>query len=100
MDGRGTWELRDSGGGNAWGLRTIRSEFDFDPDVLIVDIEGGETILDVVDPDFSESIQSIIMEFHPHIYGIKGKESLENKIVKSGFQVHSRAGHCTLFVRV
>lgn len=100
LDGLGIWELRDSGGGNTWDLRSIRSKFDFDPDVLIVDIEGGEMILDLVGPDFSDSLQSIIMEFHPHIYGIKGKESLEYKIIKSGFQVHSRAGQCTLFVRV
>ena len=99
LDGRGIWELRDDLPGNTWDLRSIRRDFDFDPEVLIVDIEGGESILEDVPPYFPEKLQSIIMEFHPHLYGADGQARLEEKILKSGFRVEARAGQCILFTR-
>ena len=99
LDGRGIWELRDGMPGNAWDFRSIRRDFDFDPEILIVDIEGGESIFNVVPPDFPDSLQSIIMEFHPHLYGTDGQARLEEKIVESGFRLEDRSGQCALFVR-
>jgi len=99
LDGRGIWELRDGMPGNTWDLRSIRKEFNFDPEILIVDIEGGESIFDAIPPDFPDNLQSVIMEFHPHIYGIDGQARLEEKIIECGFSLVDRSGQCVLFVR-
>jgi hypothetical protein len=99
LDGRGIWEIRGSKEGNAWDLRAIRLKFDFVPDVLVVDIEGGENVLATVPPNFPESLQYVLMEFHPHVYGLAGQALLEEKIIQSGFEALSKAGQCTLFKR-
>ena len=54
------------------------------PDVLIMDIEGGE--LDVLkDADLS-SIRAVVLEFHPGAYGIEGMRTCKDILKKAGFE--------------
>ncbi|MEW9918514.1 FkbM family methyltransferase [Marimonas sp. MJW-29] len=64
---------------------------DFKPDVLLMDIEGGE--LDFLRHASLEGIRAIVIEFHPEAYGREGMIECKNILRRAGFaQVED---HCT-----
>ena len=67
---------------------------DFAPDVLLMDIEGGE--LDFLRHADLSGIRAIVVEFHPDAYGKAGMRECKAILQKAGFaQV---PGHCTRLV--
>jgi FkbM family methyltransferase len=55
----------------------------FSPDILIIDIEGGEKqFLEKAD---LTGIRGICIEFHPNVYGIDGMRSCKRLLRKYGF---------------
>ncbi len=63
----------------------------FQPDVLLIDIEGGEMEL-LNDADLSD-IRAIVIEFHPDHYGIDGMRHCKRLLQMAGFT--KLPEHCT-----
>lgn len=68
------------------------------PNFLIIDIEGFESQLFKYDSKINfDSINSILIEFHPNIYGEKEKENLIKFLCNHFFNVHSSIKEVYLF---
>ncbi|MEL7131410.1 MAG: FkbM family methyltransferase [Pseudomonadota bacterium] len=59
----------------------------FRPDVLIMDIEGGE--LDLLRHANLRGIRAIVLEFHPDAYGTKGTRECKNILRGAMFKQHA-----------
>ena len=66
-------------------IATLSSLFNFKPNILIVDIEGSESVLLSISPQFPKYIDLIIIEFHPSIYGNKIMDKMIEVIKGSNF---------------
>ncbi|MGC1506217.1 MAG: FkbM family methyltransferase [Sulfitobacter sp.] len=64
---------------------------DLAPDVLLVDIEGGE--LEFLRHASLDGIRAIVIEFHPDVYGRDGMRACKTIIKKAGFS--PVAEHCS-----
>lgn len=78
-------------------VKTIADQFKVSPDVLVVDIEGSETILLEDYATLMSSIQYVLIELHPHMYGEEIKHKIIEKIERLGYQVASNEGNIYLF---
>lgn len=58
-----------------------------EPNVLIVDIEGAETVWCEHAPKFPESVDLLIVEFHPEINGEDVAGQTVQAVVNEGFEV-------------
>ena len=67
---------------------------DFAPDVLLMDIEGGE--LDFLRHASLEGVRAIVIEFHPEAYGKDGMMECKSILERAGFA--KVPGHCTRHV--
>ena len=67
---------------------------DFGPDVLLMDIEGGE--LDFLRHASLEGVRAIVIEFHPEAYGKDGMMECKSILERAGFA--KVPGHCTRHV--
>ncbi|MEM6759100.1 MAG: FkbM family methyltransferase [Pseudomonadota bacterium] len=56
----------------------------FAPDILVMDIEGGE--LDFLTHADLSRIRAVIIEFHPETYGIDGMRRCKNALRDAGFR--------------
>ncbi|MFW2589013.1 FkbM family methyltransferase [Sagittula sp. SSi028] len=57
---------------------------DFRPDVLVIDIEGGE--LDFLNSADLTGIRAVIIEFHPGVYGKSGTTTCKERLRSFGFR--------------
>ncbi len=64
---------------------------DFAPDVLLMDIEGGE--LDFLRHASLKGVRAIVIEFHPLAYGKEGMKECKSIIERAGFA--KVPDHCT-----
>ncbi len=55
----------------------------FRPDVLIMDIEGGE--LDFLRHASLEGVRAVVIEFHPGMYGVEGMRECKRILTEAGF---------------
>ena len=62
---------------------------ELEPSAAIIDIEGGE--LDLLKTDTFGSIERLIVESHPALYGIPGMELLFNGLARHGFGYAAKA---------
>ncbi|MGJ8616696.1 MAG: FkbM family methyltransferase [Sulfitobacter sp.] len=67
---------------------------DFEPDVLLMDIEGGE--LDFLRHASLKGVRAIVIEFHPEAYGKEGMRECKSILERAGFA--KVVGHCTRHV--
>ncbi len=67
---------------------------DFHPDVILMDIEGGE--LDFLRHASLEGVRAIVIEFHPEAYGKEGMRECKAVLERAGFA--KVVGHCTRHV--
>tara|TARA_R110002094_G_scaffold4604_2_gene13365 strand:- start:3496 stop:5262 length:1767 start_codon:yes stop_codon:yes gene_type:complete len=67
---------------------------DFEPDVLLMDIEGGE--LEFLRHASLDGVRAIVIEFHPEAYGKEGMRECKSILERAGFA--KVAGHCTRHV--
>lgn len=72
----------------------------FHPDVLIMDIEGSELIMLDHVPNFPLSLQQIIAEFHPSIYGAKLEQDLVDILFQEGFECVDKIKDSYYFERI
>lgn len=66
----------------------------FEPDVLLMDIEGGE--LEFLRHASLEGVRAIVIEFHPEAYGKEGMRECKSILERAGFA--KVVGHCTRHV--
>jgi len=57
---------------------------DLRPDMLILDIEGGE--LELLEGADMRCIRSVVIEFHPKAYGVEGMRRCKNLLRDCGFE--------------
>ena len=67
---------------------------DFAPDVLLMDIEGGE--LEFLRHASLDGVRAIVIEFHPEAYGKDGMRECKSILEQAGFA--KVMGHCTRHV--
>ncbi len=67
---------------------------DFKPDVLLMDIEGGE--LEFLRHASLDGVRAVVIEFHPEAYGVEGMRECKSILEKAGFT--KVTGHCTRHV--
>ena len=94
--GRRGWD-----GTRVWDLGRIQSEFNVEPDALVVDIEGSEAIMALTSLGLPKSIQHLMIELHPldcSRYGVRELE-VGVAIMRDGFQLVRRKGGSYWFKR-
>lgn len=64
---------------------------EYAPDVLLMDIEGGE--LEFLRHASLKGIRAIVIEFHPSIYGVPGMRECKGILERAGFA--KLPAHCT-----
>lgn len=75
----------------ALSLRSILQQLDYQPTVLIADIEGAEQYLDF--SALPPATQKIIIELHPSLYGTSTLATVQQRIESAGFRhQHTDAG--------
>lgn len=83
-------------------LKSIIDKHNVKPELLIVDIEGSETILMTIPPQIPSSVQMILIELHPGLY--ERHEEDETKIIdaicREGFEVRRKKQSSYLFKRL
>lgn len=80
-------------------IRQIAEQFQINPDVLVIDIEGSETLLLNVAPQLPLSVKHVLIELHPHLYGLSVMNSIINRINVQGFNIMRQEGDVYLFDR-
>lgn len=69
------------------------------PVVLVIDIEGSETILTEQEPGFPEEVRMILIELHPHIYGGDKMKLVIEAIEREKFALAASMQDVYLFLR-
>ena len=89
LSGRAERGGADDGVGSApWKTALeICHESSLEPNVLIVDIEGAETVWCEHSPNFPKSVDLLIVEFHPEINGEEDAGRAVQAIVDEGFKI-------------
>ncbi|MEN9833670.1 MAG: hypothetical protein RL753_824, partial [Bacteroidota bacterium] len=83
-----------------WDFSRIERELGMVPDVLVVDIEGGEAVLRSQLAQIPQHTQHLILEFHPHLYGSDGVHEIIETLSREGFKEAAVSGLCTRFSRI
>lgn len=60
------------------------------PNLLVMDIEGGE--LELLSVGAIESVRTIIVEVHPKVYGAPGLEAVETHMARHSFHAAANSG--------
>lgn len=81
-------------------IKQISEQFGILPDVLVIDIEGSETVLLQIEPALSKSIKYILIELHPHLYGTSIQNEIIDSISAQGYKLESNEGDVYLFERL
>jgi FkbM family methyltransferase len=63
----------------------ILKRCEFDPNVLIIDIEGAETYIDF--KQIPDSVNKILIEIHPDIIGRRAAYKVIENLVANGFEI-------------
>ena len=67
------------------------------PTVLVIDVEGSEKIIIEQDFELPESVRIIVIELHPHFYGLPVRNKIIKKIEFSGFSLGTEISEVFLF---
>lgn len=78
---------------NIYSISRIMDLFHLKPTILLIDIEGSETILLLEKPNFPKTVRSIIIEFHPSLYGRNKMNKIINIIKAEGFDISNKSGN-------
>lgn len=79
--------------------KMLCKEHSFEPTALVVDIEGTETIWTEIDPEFPDSLQLIITEFHPQYSGPELAAQAAQAVIEQGFRLCGYQNHVLAFSR-
>lgn len=84
-----------------WDINRICREFNLEPELLVVDIEGSELVMASNPLDFPQSVKHLLIEFHPGLMpgGHKDVAVIKNALVSEGFSLAASNYHVCLFSR-
>ncbi|MFZ9206395.1 MAG: FkbM family methyltransferase [Schleiferiaceae bacterium] len=101
LDGRAEWEVdsKQTSPTVAWDFNRLGREKGIVPDVLVVDIEGGESVLRSLSGQIPSKTRHLVLEFHPQFYGSEGITDVTTCLAREGFSPTATSGQCTLFTR-
>ena len=80
-------------------LDTISAKTGIQPNILVIDIEGSEIVLQEPDVKIPDSVQHIVIEMHPGIYGLDTEKLIIDRIEKLGLKVIKEMSHVFLLSR-
>ena len=80
-------------------LKRMEEFSELTPSVLVIDIEGSETIMLDIKPKFPVSIKWIMIELHPTIYGEYTKKKIIESIKEENFFLFNNKSNNFLFRR-
>lgn len=83
-------------------LKTLCERLTLTPDVLVVDVEGSESLLILCEPRFPLTIRHLLIELHPWLYagGEREMELIVNSIRAEGFELQEAIGGVHYFCRI
>jgi len=81
---------------NIFDLETIEKRFKFQPNVLVLDIEGSEIVFLEEEATVPEFVKSIIIEMHPNLYGKEVEEKIIKTLIEKGFLLKEEISHVYL----
>lgn len=90
---------RDQATTKCYDISKIIDDFSLSPTVLVLDIEGAETIMVSSKLEYPESIRLILIELHPNLYQGGELKEIQASIVKEGFKQVGSSGHSYLYSR-
>lgn len=84
-----------------WDINRICWHFNLQPELLVIDIEGSETVMANTPLNLPQSIKYILIEFHAGLIpgGIKDVEAIKNALEEEGFNLKESSYSVCLFVR-
>lgn len=80
-------------------IDTLVKRYNIQPTVLVVDIEGSEKIISEQKFDLPQSLKTILIELHPHFYGLTIRNEIIEKIKLAGFLLDNEISEVYLFRR-
>ena len=80
-------------------LKRITSTYPIRPDHLLIDIEGSEIIFLEEGIEIPDSVQNMVIEMHPNLYGQETENEIIKKLAYLGFFVHKEIRHVFLLSR-
>lgn len=84
---------------NIYDFKKIINEFNMDPTVLVIDIEGSEEVILKCNMSCPPTVRIILIEFHPNIYGQEKSNEIVNNIIQEGFKINKIINEVYLFER-
>jgi len=84
---------------NSFFIENVKKKHGLEVSSLVINIEGAETIILSCKPDFPISVEKIIIEMHPKIYGFRKQLDIIDTISKEGFTLVSSLSNVYLFER-
>lgn len=81
-------------------IKTVMERTGIDPNILVLDIEGSETVMCSNQPSIPRSVRLLLIELHPTIYGHEMMESIKSSIVDEGFKLIDESGASFLYERL
>ena len=80
-------------------LKKLISMYDIEPNHLVIDIEGSEIIYLEEGIEIPITIQNIVIEMHPDLYGQKTEEAIIYRLEQLGFRMMKEVHHVYLLSR-
>ena len=80
-------------------LNRLQEEFNFDPTVIVCDIEGAESTILEQTFLYPKNIRLIVIELHPRIYGIELLNAIIEKFKSMSFYLQESKGDVYVFKR-
>jgi len=84
-----------------WDINRVCRDYNLQPELLVVDIEGSEVVLATQPMQCPASVRFILMEFHPGLYpnGKNDENAIRSSILSAGFREINRSNGVSLFER-
>jgi len=84
-----------------WDIGRVCRHFNLNPELLVVDIEGSESIMASTPPDLPVSVKYVLIEFHPGLLpaGKRDVETIKDSLEIEGFHLKESSYSVYLFER-
>ncbi len=85
-----------------WDIERVCNEYGLVPELLIIDIEGSESVMNIVAPQLPSSIRYVLIEIHPHLMpgGIADAENIRKALSREGYIERKSSFGVYLFERI
>ncbi len=81
-------------------IKTLSEKYHIVPNILVIDIEGSEIVYLEQEVTLPESIQYIVIEMHPNLYGDRKEKEIIVRLVQMGYELAEEINHVYLLSRI